>query len=100
MQANYRTPGGQAGPGQAVRLTQETGYFWFFSPTNIEAVFKLLNACTPDLGNHFWVFAGGLTDVEVTVTVTDTTSGAVKTYLNPLGTLFQPLAKLNDFACP
>ncbi len=64
-------------------------------------MFKLLNACTPALGNHFWVFAGGLTDVEVTTTVTDTASGQVKTYFNPLGTPFQPITDLGAFAtCP
>lgn len=104
VQATYRTAGGQTGAAQAVRLTDETGYFWFFSASNIEAVFKLLNACTPSLGNHFWVFAGGLTDVEVTTTVTDTGAtgaGNTKSYFNPLGTPFQPIADLNSFAtCP
>jgi lysyl endopeptidase len=104
VQATYRTAGGQTGAAQAVRLTNETGYFWFFSASNIEAVFKLLNACTPGLGNHFWVFAGGLTDVEVTTTVTDTGAagaGSAKTYFNPLGTPFQPISDLNSFAtCP
>jgi hypothetical protein len=104
VEATWRTAAGQTGPGKAVRLTQETGYFWFFSQTNIEAVFKLLNACTPSLGNHFWVFAGGLTDVEVTTTVTDTTRtgpGSVKTYFNPLGTPFKPITDLGAFdTCP
>lgn len=101
VEATYRTAQGQTGAGRAVRLTEETGYFWFFNQSNIEAVFKLLNACTPALGNRFWVFAGGLTDVEVTTTVTDTTSGAVKTYFNPLGTPFQPIADTGAFAtCP
>lgn len=104
VEATWRTAAGQSGPGKAVRLTQETGYFWFFNATNIEAVFKLLNACTPSLGNHFWVFAGGLTDVEVTTTVTDTTRtgpGSVKTYFNPLGTPFKPVTDLGAFdTCP
>lgn len=101
VEATYRTAQGQTGPGRAVRLTEETGYFWFFNQTNIEAVFKLLNACTPALGNRFWVFAGGLTDVEVTTTVTDTSTGAVKSYFNPLGTPFQPIADTGAFAtCP
>jgi hypothetical protein len=37
------------------------------------------------------VFAGGLTNVDTTITVTDTQTGAVKTYRNPANTAFQPI---------
>ncbi len=104
LEATYRTAGGQTGPAQVVRLTEETGYFWFFNASNIEVVFKLLDACGSTLNNRFWVFAGGLTDVEVTTTVTDTAasgSGAVRTFFNPLSTPFQPIADTSAFAtCP
>ena len=101
VEATYRTAGGQTGAAKAVRLTDETGYFWFFNASNIEAVFKLLNACTPSLGNRFWVFAGGLTDVEVVTVVTDTTANVSFTYRNTLGTPFQPITDLTSFAtCP
>lgn len=101
VEATYRTAGGQTGAAKAVRLTDETGYFWFFNASNIEAVFKLLNACTPSLGNRFWVFAGGLTDVEVVTVVTDTTANTSFTYRNNLGTPFQPITDLTSFAtCP
>jgi hypothetical protein len=36
---------------------------------------------------HFWVFYGSLTNVEFTLTVTDTQTGAIKTYFNPQGQL-------------
>ncbi|HSS77993.1 MAG TPA: hypothetical protein VLV54_14780 [Thermoanaerobaculia bacterium] len=29
-----------------MKLTDETGYLWFFSNTNVEAVVKVLNACS------------------------------------------------------
>jgi hypothetical protein len=62
-------------------------------------VIKVLNACT--LISRYWVFAGGLTNVNVTVTVTDTQTGAVRTYSNPLNTAFQPIQDTGAFStCP
>ena len=102
IEATYRTASGQTGTAKAVRLTEETGYFWFFNQTNIEVVFKLLNGC--GLNSRYWVFAGGLTDVEVSTTVTDTAAsgpGAVRTFFNPLAAAFQPIADSSAFAtCP
>ena len=91
--------GTQQGQAQAVKLTDETGYFWFFSSTNVEAVVKVLNACT--FNQKFWVFAGGLTNVQTMITVTDSNTGVVKTYMNPQGSAFQPVQDTSAFAtCP
>jgi hypothetical protein len=99
VRTTWRTSSGQTGNGNAVRLTADTGYFWFFDPNNVEMVIKVLNAC--GLNNRFWVFAGGLTNVQVTTTVTDTNTGTVKTYTNPLSTPFQPILDTGAFAtCP
>lgn len=38
------------------------------------------------VNGKFWVFYGGLTDVQYTFIVTDTVNGAVKTYSKPAGT--------------
>jgi hypothetical protein len=98
--ANWRTNDGTTGRGQAVSLSDESGYFWFFGPENIEVVVKALNACTSPLP-RYWVFAAGLTDVSVDLTVRDTKTGAVKTYNNPLGRPFQPVQDTGAFAtCP
>jgi Fibronectin type III domain/Matrixin len=88
------------GLGQGVELTDETGYFYFFSPQNVEVVVKVINACV--LGTpRFWVFAGGLTNVNTVLRVVDSQTGAVKTYENPQGTPFQPIQDTNAFAtCP
>jgi hypothetical protein len=65
----------------------------------VEVVVKVLDACT--FNQKFWVFAGGLTDVQVTLKVTDTKTGAVKTYDNPRGAAFQPILDTSAFAtCP
>ena len=99
--ASWRTSAGNSGQGRAVELTDDSGYFWFFGSNNIEMVVKVLDACTLPGANNFWVFAGGLTDVEVTLTVTDTRTGQVKTYANPLGSPFQPIQDTSAFdTCP
>ena len=83
----------------AEELTPDTGYLWFFNPENIEMVLKVLDGC--DINNHYWVFAGGLTNVEVNMTVTDTETGAVREYGNPLEIKFQPIQDTQAFAtCP
>jgi PKD repeat protein len=88
------------GFGQAVPLTDDSGYFWFFDASNIEMVLKVLNGCAID--NAYWVFAAGLTNVQVDLTVTDTTTGAVYTNRNPQGTAFVPIQSTNAFpsSCP
>jgi hypothetical protein len=97
--ASYLTGSGQSGPAQAVPLTPDTGYFWFFSAGNVEAVVKVLDGCALD--NSYWVFAGGLTNVQVTITVTDTQTGLAKTYTNPQGNAFQPIQDTSALAvCP
>lgn len=99
VQTQWRTSDGRTGSGQAVPLTGDTGYFWFFSSNNVEMVLKAVNGC--GFNSSYWVFAGGLTDVNVVTTVTDTQTGAVKTYTNPQGVAFQPLQDTGAFAtCP
>ena len=99
VQTTFRTPQQQTGSGNAVSLTADSGYFWFFDPGNVEIVVKVLNACIFD--PHIWVFSAGLTDVEVTMTVTDTKNGSQKVYTNPLGTAYLAIQDTSAFAtCP
>jgi hypothetical protein len=88
---------GNHGVGQAVALTSDTGYFWFFSSTNVEAVIKVLDA--RPINNYFWVFYGALSNVQYTLTVTDTVTGIVKTYDNPLN-LFASVGDTLAFGAP
>ncbi|MEA2604424.1 MAG: hypothetical protein QOF89_5416 [Acidobacteriota bacterium] len=85
VEARWHDFQGNTGSGTAVPLSGDTGYFWFFSPTNVEVVLKVLDGRT--LNNKFWVFYGALSNVEYTLTVTDTQTGVVKTYTNPSGRL-------------
>jgi len=99
VKATFNASGAQPANAQVVKLTDETGYLWFFSAGNVEAVVKVLNAC--GLNNHYWVFAGGLTNVHTVITVTDTKTGAQKIYTNPQNTAFQPVQDTSAFAtCP
>ena len=83
VESSWRDSQGHSGAGHAVRLTSDTAYFWFFNPQNIELVVKTLDARA--VNGKWWVFSGALTNVEYTVTVTDTVTGAVRTYGNPSG---------------
>ena len=65
--------------------TNETGFFWFFSPTNVELAAKLLDGRREN--GKFWFLYGGLSDVEYTVTLNDTVTGESKTYRNEAGSL-------------
>lgn len=99
VETEWRTTQGVSGTGRAAPLTRDTGYFWFFDDDNVEEVVKVLNGC--GLNDRFWVFAGGLTDVEVTTLVTDTVTGVAKQYRNALGSPFQPLQATDALAaCP
>ncbi|HYX25112.1 MAG TPA: hypothetical protein VFC23_13245, partial [Thermoanaerobaculia bacterium] len=75
---------GHSGAGQAVPLSGDTGYFWFTSANNVEVIVKVLDA--RPVNNRFWVFFGALSNLEYTLTVTDTQTGFVKKYHNPNGT--------------
>ena len=76
----------------------ESVKFTFFDPSNTEMILKILDACAD--GNKWWVFAGGLTNVGLTITVTDTTTNAVKHYSSTKGQLFQTFADTSAFPCP
>lgn len=82
----------------------DTGLFWFFEEDNVELVVKVLDACViPENlgGDRFWVFAGGLTNVETVIRVRDTETGLARIYDNPANTPFQPVQDTAAFdTCP
>jgi len=95
----YQAPNQSPGNGHATALTSDTGWFWFFNSSNVESIIKVLNGC--GLNNHYWVFAAGLTNVKVTITVTDTSNGTTWTRVNNQGTPFAPIQDTSAFAtCP
>ena len=89
---------GQEGHGQAADITRDSGRLSFFERSNVELVVKVLDACA--FNGHFWLFAAGLTDVRTTLAVTDTVTGASRTYENPASTAFVPIQDTAALPCP
>ncbi|MEE8523394.1 MAG: fibronectin type III domain-containing protein [Thermoanaerobaculia bacterium] len=87
VEVDWRNPhdGGSEGDGQAVVLSDGSGYFWFFAPENLELVVKALDG--RGFNGHLWLFYGALTDLEYWITVTDTVTGAHRVYHSPPGEL-------------
>jgi len=88
-------PGATPLPTQGALLTDDTGYLWFFNQSNVEVLLKVVDGCA--LNDRFWVFAAGLTDVEMRITVEETKTGASKVYENPRGTAFRPVQDTSTF---
>jgi hypothetical protein len=84
VEIGWKDFNGATGPGRVVPFgSDDSGLMWFFSPNNWEVLVKVLDGC--GINNRFWVFAAATTNVEYRLRVTDTVTGAVKTYDNPLG---------------
>jgi hypothetical protein len=92
------TPANGAGSAGVVLESATSVKFTFFDLGNIEMIVKVLNACKPF--NKWWVFAGGLTNVGVTIKVTDTSNGATRSYASTKGEIFQAFADTEAFSCP
>lgn len=100
VDVDFRT---STGPGTAVGVpldfAPDSGVLYFFSPSNLEMLIKVLNACP--LNDRYWVFFAATTNVEFTLTVTDTQSGKTKVYFNPLNNAAAPVQDTSAFAtCP
>jgi hypothetical protein len=95
----FNAPGNPPAAAQGSLLGSDSAAFTFFDPNNVEALVKVLGGCP--LNNRYWVFAAGLTNVRVVLTVTDTTNGTTKTYTNPQGQAYPPIQHTSAFAtCP
>ena len=71
---------GSSGVGRQKTLSNLTGAFSFGDPANLEILIKTL-----DFGDRILVIYGSLSNLEYTIRVTDTTTGAVETYHNAAG---------------
>ena len=106
VEVEWDNGAGSTGRGMAARLTGRTGDFWFFHPANIELVVKVLDGCS--INGHYWVFAVGLTDVAVTMTVRDLRSGSPyagvptsiveRRWVSSGGAAFGPIADVAAFS--
>ncbi|MGH7486706.1 MAG: hypothetical protein ACREMY_14065, partial [bacterium] len=93
--------GASSGGGRAIPLSSlgvtHGGMLWFFSPDNPELLVKVLDACS--VNGHDWIFASAGTNVGVTLAVTDTKTGATRTYTNPDRHPLDPVQDTSAFAC-
>jgi hypothetical protein len=81
VRATWKNPyTGETGAAHAHPLTGDTGALWFFDPANLELMVKVLDGRA--VNGNFWIFYGALSNVEYTLTVTDTATGAERTYHN------------------
>jgi hypothetical protein len=85
VEVSWRDHQGNTGAGHSVPLTDDTASFWFFTPSNVELLVKVLDG--RPVNGKFWVFYGSLSDVEYEIRVEDTLTGDLRTYKNPAGTL-------------
>ena len=92
VRVHWRDYQGHTGEGHSVPFgSGNSGLFWFFNSNNWEMLVKIVDGCT--LNDRFWVFSSATTDVEYTLSVTDTFTGTTRDYTNPLG---QRSPALND----
>ncbi len=99
ISVEWRDYQNRRGSGHAYPLTTDSGLFWFFTDTNLEVLVKVVNACA-GFSRH-WVYAAATTDVEYTLTATDTATGRSRQYFNPLGNRSAAITDSNAFAtCP
>lgn len=100
VRATWRNFENQTGAGRRVpQGSNDSGMLWFFQQDNWEMLVKVIDACTLD--GHFWVFAAATTNVEYTLEVFDSETGALKRYTNPLGKASPAITDTLAFAtCP
>jgi hypothetical protein len=98
--AAWSAPSGESGVGQVMPVpSKDSGLFWFVSPDNLELLVKVLDGCA--VNGHHWLYTGPATNLQFSLTVTDTTTGKTRAYFNPQGTAPGTLTDQNAFAaCP
>ena len=99
-EVDWKIAGGDLGVGNVVVTSETSGLLSFFDPGNYEVIVKVLNGCSESIP-RYWVFLAGATNVQYVVTVTDTQTGAVKAYFNPLNHSAAAVTETGAFAtCP
>lgn len=83
VSAHWRIPWtGTEGEATAVPLSDDSGFFWFFSATNIEMTVKVLDGRA--VNGHFWVFWSAMSTLDIELRVHDRTTGMTRTYDAPV----------------
>jgi hypothetical protein len=85
-------------PRLAMPATEDSALFYFFSPDNWEAMFKVLDGCA--LNGRYWVFGAASTDVGYTLRVKDLANpGVEREYRHEPGAPAPALTDIDAFSC-
>lgn len=99
VEVEWRNFEGETGLAKPVFRSDESAVLYFFIPDNWEVLVKVIDGCT--FNDRFWIFSSASTNVEYTLTVTDTQNGASWQYFNPLGQASEAITDTDAFAtCP
>ncbi len=99
VEVTWRDFAGGTGVGTKVTESTDSALFWFFDAANWEMLVKVIDACS--FNGHYWVFAAATTNVEYTLTVTDTDTGVAAVYQNPLAQSSEAITDSEALAtCP
>ncbi|MEM6795486.1 MAG: serine protease [Acidobacteriota bacterium] len=96
VRVSWRDFENNSGAARSGSTSPDSSVWWFFGPDNWELLVKVLDACDSD--GHYWVFAGAASNVEFTLTVTDTLSGEERVYQNELGVSSMAFTDTSAFA--
>ena len=98
VEAFWRDPAGASRVASALALAETSGYFWFFDEDSVEIAVKMVDACSLEGSGNFWIYAAGLTNLEVTLSVVDTTTLERRIFHNEPGQPFDSVADTAHFA--
>ncbi len=85
VEASWRDFAGRTGHAEGVPLAagDDSGYFWFFEPNNVELMVKVLDGRF--VNGKFWVFYAALSNVEYDLRVRHVFGNGQASYHNPSG---------------
>ncbi|HEY2740439.1 MAG TPA: hypothetical protein VGK45_18650, partial [Thermoanaerobaculia bacterium] len=78
VNVSWRVNGFRTGNGKPVPQSDAEGAFWFMDAANLDLAVKMIDGTA--INGKIWLFYGAATDIDYILTVTDTTTGAHKSY--------------------
>lgn len=103
VEATWTTPAtptspSRTGPAKPIVVKANGGAFTLFDPERPELYVTAVEGCP--VNGRWWIFAAGLTNVEIHIVTTDTKTGAKLTIANPQGQTFGTTLDTDAFSCP
>jgi len=97
LSAEWRAFDGQTGAGKRYGSSAESAEFWFFGPSNIELIAKIVDGTA--LNGNYWVFLGALSNVQFDLTIFDQQARSARQYFNAEGA-FASFGDIEAFPAP